>query len=995
MSRVRRLLKLKPGEARSVSLIVAVSFFVSSGLMIGQSGIEAMFFARYGVQKLPIMYLILGGTMFLTTLGFGALLARMGRGRACIVIPVSIAVLAAAGRAGLAADLSWITQALWLLQGVGYFVLGLAVWGLAGIVTDTRQAKRFFPLIGAGGVLGYVVGGLVTKPLASWLGTPNLLLVWIATLVAAVVLGIALLAGADRADATRRRERADPIEQLRLGLRYVSRSPLMRWLALASILFSLLFFSLYLPFSRAATIRYPEPDDLAGFFGLFFGLSTGVAFLMSLFLMNRLLSRFGVPTVMLVLPLLYVVAFGVLAIDASFAALMVFRFAQVAWLQGGATSSWEAVINTVPPDRRDQTRAFLYGGPTQVGTVLAGVIALIGERALSPSVLYLVGLACAVLATVAMVGVRRAYPRELVQALHEGRPSVFGSTAAGTEPFGLTRADASALGVAVAALSDPDVRMRRVAARVLGDLDPSGTQEALQAALHDADPEVRAAAVRSLATAGAASALPEILERSVDPDAVVRLAAVDAIGTLRVQAEAASHAVGPLMHDRDPSVCAAAAAMLVRMRADPGAVTMLRELAASEGGGVRASTFRAMRGLEDGRLADVAIAGMQDPVPAVRAEAARAAWTIDPTRALDSLVAATGDDQRAVRDAAADGLGDIGAPAVDPVIGSLASPAQRDGALTALARLPLDGRSDDIRGFAVAIVAEAVDRHRLGVAIDGDADDRLRLLKDSVLSRADHDASFGLRAAALLGDGSRMSVALDNLSVSDPAQRANALEVIESVGERRIVRPLVSMWDGALPPADRHDALDRLRHDRDDWIRACAELSAAPEGGTMTQSLTTLSLMERVLFLRKVPLFAELPPPDLQPIASIAQERTYAEGDAIAEQGDEGDEMHIIVSGDVAVVTGERERQRVVATRSSGEVVGEMAVITSEPRMAGLVARGQVRVLSIDRRRFEAILRERPETSLAVIRVLCQRLAEAPHSDAGDVAPTGTTTAST
>ena len=70
-------------------------------------------------------------------------------------------------------------------------------------------------------------------------------------------------------------------------------------------------------------------------------------------------------------------------------------------------------------------------------------------------------------------------------------------------------------------------------------------------------------------------------------------------------------------------------------------------------------------------------------------------------------------------------------------------------------------------------------------------------------------------------------------------------------------------------------------------------------------------------------------------------------------------------------------------------------MITSEPRIAGLVARGSVRVLSIDRRRFEAILRERPETSLAVIRVLCQRLAEAPQSDAGDVASTGTTTAST
>jgi CRP-like cAMP-binding protein len=46
--------------------------------------------------------------------------------------------------------------------------------------------------------------------------------------------------------------------------------------------------------------------------------------------------------------------------------------------------------------------------------------------------------------------------------------------------------------------------------------------------------------------------------------------------------------------------------------------------------------------------------------------------------------------------------------------------------------------------------------------------------------------------------------------------------------------------------------------------------------------------------------------------------------------------------------------------------------------MAALVAKGPVRLLTIARRQFESILRERPETSLAVMRVLCQRLAERP-----------------
>ena len=138
--------------------------------------------------------------MFFATLGIRRAAGPAGARPGVHRDPPRMAVLAVAGRVGLALDLAWITQVLWLLQGVGYFLLGLAVWGLAGIVTDTRQAKRFFPLIGAGGVLGYVVGGLVTKPLAAWLGTPNLLLVWVATLVAAAALGIALLS-ARRSDA--------------------------------------------------------------------------------------------------------------------------------------------------------------------------------------------------------------------------------------------------------------------------------------------------------------------------------------------------------------------------------------------------------------------------------------------------------------------------------------------------------------------------------------------------------------------------------------------------------------------------------------------------------------------------------------------------------------------------------------------------------------------------------------------------------------------------
>ncbi len=959
--RLGRVLNVRPGEARVVGLAVAVSFLSFVGLMIGGSGIEALFFARYGVSRLPVMYLVLGTTMFLVSLGVGVLVGRTSRGRACLLVPLGIAVAAAVGRIALGANVSWMPQALWILQAMAQFLVGWSVWGLAGIVSDTRQAKRFFPLIGAGSVLGQVVGGLVTHPLASALGTANLVLVWVVSLLLVVGVGARLLVvgGAGLAGLARRGRAEQPLAQLTEGLRTVRRSPLMMWMAIASILFSLLFFSLYLPFSRAATTRYPNPDDLAGFFGLFFGVATGVAFLLSLLVTNRLLARLGVPIVMLVLPLLYVAAFGTLTVTATFVVIAAFRFAQVAWMQGGAVSSWEAVINTVPASQRDQTRAFLYGGPTQVGTILAGIVALVGETAFSPRALYAIGLASAVVATWAMFGARRAYPRELVRALRAGRPTVFDAEATGAAPFATLASDRSANAVAIDALRDPDAGVRRVAAYMLGETGSAEAAAALVTALGDEDAGVRANAVRSLAQAGDRDTPAALAEGLSDPDRVVRLAALDAAATAGPGSEAAVLAeVRPLLRDGDSGVRARAAAVLVARTGDAEALATLKALIANPDDGARAAAYQALDGLRSPVLFDLARVGLDDPVAIVRSEAAGVLGSLDEDRGRSVLVAA------------------------------LRDPDRREVALAALERLPHDGAGEpDLHAFAAAAVAGAVERHREADVITGDGDERLALLRDSLLADADRQATVALRAAALLGEGRDLSVAIQSLSVTDPAQRANALEVIDSVGARDLVRPLLSMWDGAPARGDAGAVLARLGKDPDGWIRACAAF--ATEGGSMSETVPALSSMDRVLFLRKVNLFEALAPQDLGPIAAIAQERSFADDEPIADQGEPGDEMFIIVSGSVEVMVRGDDGVHRVSTRSAGDVVGEMAVVTHEPRMASLVAHGDVRLLAIDRGRFEAILRERPETALAVIHVLSRRLAEAERTKPEPAHPVG------
>ena len=129
--------------------------------------------------------------------------------------------------------------------------------------------------------------------------------------------------------------------------------------------------------------------------------------------------------------------------------------------------------------------------------------------------------------------------------------------------------------------------------------------------------------------------------------------------------------------------------------------------------------------------------------------------------------------------------------------------------------------------------------------------------------------------------------------------------------------------------------------------------------------------------LRRVALFQDLSPDDLKHVAEITIEHAFSDGAVIAEEGEPGDELHLVVSGEIGVLVSRDGASALeVARRGPGECVGEMAIISRAPRMASLTARGDVRTLTIDRRRFERILRERPAASLAVMRVLCDRLRE-------------------
>jgi CRP/FNR family cyclic AMP-dependent transcriptional regulator len=234
-------------------------------------------------------------------------------------------------------------------------------------------------------------------------------------------------------------------------------------------------------------------------------------------------------------------------------------------------------------------------------------------------------------------------------------------------------------------------------------------------------------------------------------------------------------------------------------------------------------------------------------------------------------------------------------------------------------------------------------------------------------------------ALRLLNDRETISIAIDSLQSQDPAQYSIALETLESTREAVLIRPSLRVWEStqdSQPALSAQEALDKLKNEQDDWLRTCAIFAAENlSKENPMENLTTLSIMDRVLLLRRVPLLAALPPADLQRVAGITTEQDFVDGEVLCEQGEAGDEMYVICSGKVRVVvsTG-AQNEKEIARRAAGDVVGEMSIISGDTRMASVIAVNDVRVLCLDRLSFESLLRERPEVSMAVMRELCTRL---------------------
>ncbi len=134
-------------------------------------------------------------------------------------------------------------------------------------------------------------------------------------------------------------------------------------------------------------------------------------------------------------------------------------------------------------------------------------------------------------------------------------------------------------------------------------------------------------------------------------------------------------------------------------------------------------------------------------------------------------------------------------------------------------------------------------------------------------------------------------------------------------------------------------------------------------------------------FMFSLKFFKLLPEDTRELVFSRMHTITFSSGERVIHQGDRGDAVYLIEKGTCDIVIQKDDGERFqVAERGAGEMVGEMALITDEPRQADVIAKENLKLWKLEREHFVALVREHHDLQEFLTELVATRLETAAHT---------------
>jgi len=993
-----KLLGLRPEDRSKVLLMGSVFFLAGVAELLNYTSFMALFNSRFGTQYLPVLYII---EAFLLPLE-GWLLAwvsqRMSKPlfmRTMYISFIGICLLNGLLLLGFrVSGAEWLAFYPFLFITSNFVVRQqtLLMWSTAFDLCPTQQAKRVMPVFVALAILGGVLAGVLSRVIAPRLGAEAVYLLGAAILL----LGLPNFRKSLKrylTPLTIQTEQPSPDEGTAGSgsaiVRETLRSPfLLTAISIMTLMPALYFLVEYQYFTSAQSV-YRDERELTSFYGLMVILLFCGAFLLQL-VSGKLMHKLGAGNMLIAISLVYVGSFALIAsfVDSSFAlpAVSVGYSFTYLLLYYFAEPSYQLFFKMLPLHKRDGYRFTAQSIAASAGILLgSGLSMLHADGGFDLFDQAAIGLALAAAMAALTWTARGMYVKELVRTLEVGA-SVARDTL--DELFGMLHSGRFDDSLA-AQLFHPNEAVREMAIGLLRQRqDPARTQDLLRCA-QLSSPRVRMAALTAIHPSGWLSLPPEQrLQLLRDPEAEVRASAIRALLGAALSAEEKRELVQIARSDANAGVLAEAllASLQTGAAAEAG-----RDMEADlrrmldEGGEAAAAACRVIGECRlHGYFYEV-LMRFGDPRPYVRTAAVRAIGRLGGEEAaremLELMIGADTEMRAAIRES----IGSIGDAAVPVLCGALASPhwsvwqtaasvlgRSRDDKLIRQVLVPsCISRLADVREASLfcASVAEAGSEEWSALARQRTGEIRAIVLDAvwNVMVRfSDERAVPQIRRA---------------VEDSNEEIRDNGMEILsEGLGDARLATALLSFYrmeQQAGPSGPTADGEDRKPVVTDAWLQAIAVKARAEEGeATLMSSWEYLSALDKMVFLKQVPIFENISIEELGLVAGIAHVRSYDDGEFLVRQGEPNAALIVVMEGHVEIsgrdVTGREGTVGVLGPKMS---FGEAAMF--DDRVSPVSAQAlfdTVRVLEIEGPEMSRLVRLHPDIGVGLLRAAGQRI---------------------
>jgi len=404
---------------------MALLFLVrSSGIFLNNYA-ETAFLKRYGVEYMPIVNMINAVVTFFVMGGFAGFMTRMPGARLLSRLFVFCGLSIAAIRAAIPLGIDLIYPALFMLKSQYEVLLALLFWNLANDLFNTRQSKRLFPLITAGGVIGQILGSFATPAVSVWLHIDNLLLIYTGTTLAGawVVRSMGqryptlLFQQGANAQSTRR---SSMIEEFKTVLPLMKSSLLVKILVVLTFMPNVVIPIMNYQFNFAVNEQFATESDLIDFFGYFRGVLNIVSLTILLFV-GKLYGRFGLPVALMFHPFNYLLVFFTFLLRFDALAAMYARMSSNIIRTTINIPATAVVTGLFPESYRSMIRPFLRGTVVRIGLFIGSGLILLSENLFHPRYLSLVALPFIFVWLIAPFVLKRRYADILLDLVSKER----------------------------------------------------------------------------------------------------------------------------------------------------------------------------------------------------------------------------------------------------------------------------------------------------------------------------------------------------------------------------------------------------------------------------------------------------------------------------------------------------------------------------------------------------------------------------------------------